>query len=145
MFKKLILFFFVASFLLSSSSVLLAGDGWSGDPFNPTSSVNTSPAKKSWIPKPKLPSWMKSKKQTGYGKKPSTLSKVGTTTKKLWNNTLSALDPYPDSPAPKAETSSFVESSKPKKESFFSGWGKSKEKDAADLDVNAFLAQPQVQ
>ena len=33
----------------------------------------------------------------------------------------------------------------PKKESFFSGWGKSKEKDAADLDVNAFLAQPQVQ
>jgi hypothetical protein len=89
---------------------------------SPLYGSQTSTSKKtSWIPSmsmPKMPWSSSGPKVNSYSKnKTSTMGKISKTSKRWWNNTMEALDPYPDPKPPKYSS----ESSSEKKGNWFTG------------------------
>ena len=103
------LLFFLA--FLAKPSVLFA-DGWNWMPFSKASpSRDSSPlypsnpsASKSWLPSMKMPKmpWSKSNPPVSsyQTSQKSTWDKMSATSKRWWNKTTAALDPYPDPKPP---------------------------------------------
>ena len=146
LFRVLVTFVFLASAL--ECSVGLA-DGWTWGPFSKASpSRDSSPlysksssSKSSWVPSmkmPRMPWSSNTPRANSYSRSnASTWGKISKTSKRWWNNTAAALDPYPD---PEPATYSTDSRSKKSNSNWFTGWFQ-KQESTEPKTANEFLRQ----
>ena len=93
-------------------------------------------------PEFQFPSWSAKVEAASKPKGPSTLSRMGTTSKRWWNNTVYFINPFDSKPTPKTQGYQPQIKSESKSGSGPFGWMWREEKTEAPTNVNDFLKQP---
>jgi hypothetical protein len=99
------------------------------------------------FPELKMPTWsdkVTSKSEPKKPKAPSTLSRMGATSKRWWNNTVDFVNPFDSKPEPQQQGYQPQNKTTTKKGSGPFGWMWREEETETPSNVNDFLRQPRV-